>query len=199
MVFRPHDLLWLSSRDALQGELPEWAARWHPALPVVMRRDSDAQRRVPVGIRGPARHQRAAAWTEASAAVRRLTPEALIDFLPDTAYRLLPPVQSALRLAQKAWPWGWGITGSVGYALATGEPVIHAGSDLDLLIRAPEQPAAAELQRWQRFCASLPCRVDTQVETRSGGFALAEWLRDNRAMLKTNHGPVLTADPWEEP
>ncbi|MEY8772143.1 MULTISPECIES: malonate decarboxylase holo-ACP synthase [Erwinia] len=199
MDVRPHDLLWLSDREALQGDLPEWVAYWQPALPLVVRRDRDAQGRIPVGVRGPARHQRAAGWVDAAAVVRVLSPEALIDRLPHTPFYTLPPVQAALRLAQADWPWAWGVTGSLGYALATGEAVMHAGSDLDLLIRAPEPPAASALQRWQSLCASLPCRADTQLETRLGGFALAEWLRDGKVLLKTDGGPFLTAAPWETP
>jgi len=42
----------------------------------------------------------------------------------------------------------------------------------------------------------LPCRADTQIETPLGGFALTEWLREGRALLKTARGPRLVADPW---
>ncbi|MXG36341.1 phosphoribosyl-dephospho-CoA transferase, partial [Escherichia coli] len=40
------------------------------------------------------------------------------------------------------------------------------------------------------------CRADTQVDTPEGGFALAEWLRDGKTLLKTQCGPRLVADPW---
>ncbi|MFP2008500.1 phosphoribosyl-dephospho-CoA transferase MdcG domain-containing protein [Klebsiella pneumoniae] len=39
-------------------------------------------------------------------------------------------------------------------------------------------------------------RADTQVETPYGAFALNEWLRDGRALLKTSRGARLTATPW---
>ncbi len=59
---------------------------------------------------------------------------------------------------------GWGVTGSTGYALATEIPVLHAASDLDLLIRAP-QPLDREalLLEWQTrwpnsHAALIPCR-----------------------------------------
>ena len=44
--------------------------------------------------------------------------------------------------------------------------------------------------------AKAPCRLDIQVDTGAGGFALAEYVRGGRVMLKTAHGPVLVADPW---
>ncbi|WP_368761082.1 phosphoribosyl-dephospho-CoA transferase MdcG domain-containing protein, partial [Klebsiella quasipneumoniae] len=52
------------------------------------------------------------------------------------------------------------------------------------------------LLEWQSRVAKLPCRADTQVETPYGAFALNEWLRDGRALLKTSHGARLTTAPW---
>jgi phosphoribosyl-dephospho-CoA transferase len=52
--------------------------------------------------------------------------------------------------------------------------------------------ALAEVQRHPA------CRIDIQIETGHGAFALAEWARDGgRVMLKTNDGPLLCANPWE--
>lgn len=53
------------------------------------------------------------------------------------------------------WPWGWGVTGSTGYALATEIPVLHAASDLDLLIRAPQPLDREALLEWQTRVAQL--------------------------------------------
>ncbi|WLS79605.1 malonate decarboxylase holo-ACP synthase [Erwinia pyri] len=201
MVFtlRAHDLLWLASANHLQGELPEWvSSQWRSALPLVVRRDQDAAGRIPVGIRGLRRDQRAAAWVSADTVRRCVTPESLSEseLLLGSPFVSLPPVQAAIQLAQQRWSWQWGITGSVGYALATEVPVMHAGSDLDLVLRCDEAVAENELASWQQFTRQLPCRVDTQVETPQGAFALAEWLREGRVMLKTNRGPRLTAQPW---
>lgn len=79
-----------------------------------------------------------------------------------------------------------GITGSTGYALATGIPVIHADSDLDLLIRAPRTVSPEAFTDWQAQLNRALCRADTQVDTPEGGFALAEWLRDGKTLLKRN-------------
>lgn len=198
-TLRPHDLLWLSAHDALEGVSEPWVAEiWHAGLPVVVRRDVDASGRIPVGVRGLRRDQRAAGWVRPERVNRVVSPEQLIapQELLRSPFISQPPVQLALQLAQLNWPWIWGVTGSTAYALATGIPVIHATSDLDLLIRAPQPLAQAELQRWQQQISGGLCRADTQVETPNGGFALAEWLRDGRVMLKTNHGPRLVSDPW---
>lgn len=198
-TLRPHDLIWLTARDALDGITVSWVDDvWHTGLPVVVRRDVDAQGRIPVGVRGMRRDQRAAGWVRPESVIRVVAPDDLVE--PQTLLRSpfisQPPVQVALQLAQQTWPWTWGVTGSVGYALATGIPVIHAQSDLDLLIRAPQPLASAQLERWQQSLTTVLCRADTQLETPYGGFALAEWLRDGKVLLKTSRGPCLVRDPW---
>ncbi|MDR9892592.1 malonate decarboxylase holo-ACP synthase [Pseudenterobacter timonensis] len=198
-TYRPHDLIWLNARDALEGITESWVDEvWHTGLPVVVRRDVDGDNRIPVGVRGLKRHQRAAGWVKPDAVVRVVSPEALgaAPLLLRSPFISQPPVQVALQLAQQVWPWTWGITGSTGYALATGIPVIHAASDLDLLIRAPQPLARDALVVWQDALENALCRVDTQVDTPAGGFALAEWLRDGKTLLKTSRGPRLETDPW---
>jgi phosphoribosyl-dephospho-CoA transferase len=66
-----------------------------------------------------------------------VTPEALVERerLLRSPFVTQPPVQAAISDTSVAVAWG--ITGSTGYALATEIPVLHADSDLDLLIRAP--------------------------------------------------------------
>jgi len=52
-TLRPHDLIWLTARDALEGITESWVdAAWHAGLPVVVRRDVDNEGRIPVGVRG---------------------------------------------------------------------------------------------------------------------------------------------------
>lgn len=197
---RPHDLLWLASREGLEGIDAPWVeSQWRPTLPVVVRRDVDPAGRIPVGVRGMRRDQRAAGWVAVDQIVRAVTPESLgeLPVLLASPFVSQPPVQVAIQLAQQRWPWQWGITGSTGYALATQVPVLHADSDLDLLIRAPQPLDREALTNWQRRLSASPlCRVDTQIETPNGGFALAEWLRDEHVLLKTNQGPRRVSDPW---
>jgi phosphoribosyl-dephospho-CoA transferase len=114
---------------------------------VVVRRDVDNVQAVsPSAYAALRRDQRAAGWVNAAnvdaGGFTRRSLSVTADLLR-SPFVTQPPVQVALQLAQQAWPWGWGVTGSTGYALATGIPVIHADSDLDLLvIRAPEPLSA---------------------------------------------------------
>ncbi|WP_413721580.1 malonate decarboxylase holo-ACP synthase [Sodalis sp. RH24] len=201
---RPHDLLWIDNPQRLiwRQAAPAWAAALGlAALPLVVRRDSDPSgERVPVGLRGALRSQRAAAWVPADAVTHVVTPEMLIARLlsaaPPDAQAL--PVMRALRLlAAKHWPWPWGVTGSCGYMLATGLPVSRPDSDLDLLIRCPHPVAPGDFAALLNLLPSLPCRTDIQLETPQGGCALTEWLRGGRVMVKTARGPILTDNPWD--
>ena len=77
---RPHDLLWLNHASALEAIAEPWVAQqWRAALPVVVRRDVDNQARIPVGVRGMKREQRAAGWVQAHNIVRCVTPEMLVE------------------------------------------------------------------------------------------------------------------------
>jgi phosphoribosyl-dephospho-CoA transferase len=191
LTLRPHDLIWLNARDALEGIAESWVDEiWHTGLPVVVRRDVDESGRIPVGVRGLRRDRRAAGWVKPEAVTRVCTPESLVDpqVLLRSPFISQPPLQAALLLAQRAWPWRWGIGGSTGYALATGIPAIHAASDLDLLIRAPEVLPREPLAQWQQRLSGGLCRADTQVETPRGAFALAEWLRGWQSTVKNFAG-----------
>ena len=95
---RPHDLLWLTDRSALQGVTESWVDTvWHAGLPVVVRRDVDEQGRIPVGVRGLRRDQRAPGWVDAQQVVRIVTPEQLTDAqaLVSSPFISAPPVQVA--------------------------------------------------------------------------------------------------------
>lgn len=93
---RPHDLVWLNHASALEDIAEPWVAQqWRAALPVVVRRDVDDQARVPVGVRGMKREQRAAGWVQARNIVRSVTPEMLVEreALLCSPFVSQPPVQ----------------------------------------------------------------------------------------------------------
>ena len=95
-TLRPHDLVWLADRRALEGVTEAWVEEiWHPGLPVVVRRDVNPNGRVPVGIRGLKREQRAAAWVAPEHVIRVVSPEELVDTqtLVRSPFITQPPVQ----------------------------------------------------------------------------------------------------------
>jgi phosphoribosyl-dephospho-CoA transferase len=94
-------------------------------------------------------------------------------------------------------PIAWGVTGGVGFALASGFDVLRPDSDLDLLLRVPSPHDAAVLGEVGQWLERTPARVDAQIETPGGAFALMEWLRTGGpVLLKTARGPLLVDDAW---
>ena len=199
MQYRPHDLLWLNSEPVFTQQTDWLHQHWSLALPVVVRRDWRDDGAIPVGIRGKGRGQRAAGWVMPEQVVGYLPPETLATpaHIANSPFARQAPLRAAAQLCQHNWPWVWGITGSSGFALATGQAVLHRDSDLDLLIRAPVAIPREQLFAWQQAVSQLACRADTQVETPCGGFSLNEWLRDGRVLLKTSTGPRNTQHPWQ--
>jgi phosphoribosyl-dephospho-CoA transferase len=205
-AFFPHDLLWVADWQALHADapLPPWASLdWLARAPVVVRREQvDDRKIVPVGLRGWERSQRLGAYLDRSAVLRLIRPEMLVQ---DVAWRRqpqferFPAIVALSRLAPSLNASGlcWGPSGGVGYALASGLPVLHADSDLDLLVRS-ETPLTPDQTRLLRATLSgHGCRIDMQVDTGHGGFTFAEWIRESgRVLLKTGMGPFLTGNPW---
>jgi phosphoribosyl-dephospho-CoA transferase len=204
---RPHDLLWASGPDDIRSiaKVPSWASReWLLQAPVVVRREAVSEAGVvPVGLRGRARNERFAAYVSHEHIVRRVTPEALAegrawhtnaalgDVLCVQALSRIAPELDRLRLT-------WGITGSVGFALASGVSTLRQDSDLDLLLRSPKSLPRDEARALLALLQASPAaRIDMQIDTGHGGFALAEWAGlTDRVLMKTAHGPVLVSDPW---
>ncbi|SDR95334.1 malonate decarboxylase holo-ACP synthase [Pseudomonas oryzae] len=195
-----HDLLWGLSAAQLDAAAPDWAREVLAAgLPVVVRRGPAPQGQVAVGVRGRGREQRHACWMPLAAISRRVAPEQLTgggagqDAWPALrALAWLAPQLDALDLV-------WGVTGGVGYQLASGAPVLHGNSDLDLLLRAPQPLARGAAAELLGLLDRALCRVDLQLETPLGAIALSEWAGPApQVLLKTEQGPRLVRDPWQE-
>ena len=229
IIYQPHDLLWFSTPTALgpatATPVPEWATGGDiTTRPVVVRRDlRDPYGRLPVGLRGPQRHQRLAAWLSPDTITRHVRPEDLATQRPwinsqpphilarhtaDTRQpaRLdtLPALRALDYLAPRLDSFGfpWGPTGSVGYTLATSHMACNAKSDLDLIIHVNTPLSAGDARHLGHWLDQAPGRVDVQVDTGDGAFAFNEWRHNPRNMLlKTSHGPVNIAlhrgeTPW---
>lgn len=182
--------------------MPAWLAE----APVVVRRATLADpAQVPVGLRGMTRSERCAASLAACEVVRVVTPEAIAHSVARSS-RLhesaLACLQALVRLAPAldAMPLAWGVTGGVGFSLASGVDVLRADSDLDLILRAPLAADGKALLAVAWLLRELDARVDVQVQTPLGAFALQEWLRTGGpVLLKTSRGPLLTDDAWSRP
>lgn len=198
-AFLPHDLLWGMAPSALPEDAPDWVIEvLSLGHPVVVRRQTLAQGRVAVGVRGPAREQRFATCMSTADIHRRVSPEQLVDFVGTgalwpalQALEQVKPVMSSLDLV-------WGISGSAGFELASGVSALHRSSDLDLILRTPrfvERRWAAELVEALEVAV---CRVDVQLQLPQGAIALREWAgTSEQVLLKTSRSAELVGNPWQ--
>ena len=74
-------------------------------------------------------------------------------------------------------------------------------SDLDLVIYAPHTVLPDEVRCFWNVLDVAPARIDVRLETPAGGFSLEEYVRggQDRVLLRTPTGPILTDDPWRPP
>ena len=193
----PHDLLWGLPASALPVDAPAWVFEvvglGHP---VVVRRARVAAGLVAVGVRGRSRDQRYATHMKLDEVQRRVRPEALNAMTPDADWPALRALQQ-VRPLMEALGLPWGVAGSAGFELASGVPVLHAGSDLDLILRTPNFMDRQHAARLVEQLAGAVCRIDLQLQTPLGAVALREWAGPSRqVLLKTEDGARLVDNPW---
>ncbi|WP_434709194.1 malonate decarboxylase holo-ACP synthase [Pseudomonas sp. R1-1] len=193
-----HDLLWGMIPAQLPADAPQWAIESLAAgQPVVVRRALSAGGLIAVGVRGLLREQRLAAFMRVDSIVRRVSPEALCHV--DSARDL--PVMQALRQLRPMLDdcgWVWGVSGSVGFELASGFAAMHAASDLDLILRAAQPITRQQARALVAFFDRAACRVDMQLQTPFGAVALREWASGSaRLLLKNAQQAQLVVDPWQ--
>ena len=193
----PHDLLWGLPAAALPIDAPAWVFEavglGHP---VVVRRARVAAGLVAVGVRGRSRDQRYATHMALDDVQRRVRPEELIAITPDADWPSLRNLQQ-IRTVMNALGLPWGVAGGAGFELASGVPVLHAGSDLDLILRAPDFLDRRHAADLLEQLASAACRIDLQVQTPFGAVALREWAGSSRqVLLKADDGARLVNNPW---
>ena len=202
-----HDLIRLREPIALimDAAVPAWV---EPALVrapwVVVRRGHVRDDMIPVGVRGPARHERFAAVLVVAEITDRLAPEELTDPRYAIARRRMDeaPALAALSrvghiLASRGHRWGTG--GSVGFEIATGVATATCSSDLDLILRQKHRLGLDEAIELRAVLAeaAAPARVDVLLETPRGGVSLADLAAmPARLLVRTPDGPRLLADPW---
>ncbi|WP_392561477.1 malonate decarboxylase holo-ACP synthase [Orbus sturtevantii] len=200
MNINAHDLLWISRDDALviDGDLPEWFIQQDITLdPVVVRREALPVDWIPIGIRGITRSQRLAAKVRYADITKRITPEEVIrDYQHNIKRSSFAALDALQCLIDINMAWQWGVTGSTAYQLVTDRIVMNEQSDLDLLFRCPCAKNRDSFIQLSELLSSLPCKIDAQIETPQGAFALKEYVRDNNVMLKTPYGPIMTKNPW---
>nr|WP_314263061.1 malonate decarboxylase holo-ACP synthase [uncultured Moellerella sp.] len=204
MLLNPHDFVWINdiSEISSQQPLPDWVeTQWNRKLPLIVRRERSSDGKIAVGIRGIKRSQRVSVWIDKSAITHMMNVESLVSNpieLQRSMFIALPPVQVLLLIAQEKWPWKWGVTGSCAYSLATDIQSMYSDCDLDVVIRCPKRQEKTDFAPFAIKANTSLCLIDVKVETPKGGFSLSEWFKNDKVILNTPKGQVLTDDPWDE-
>ena len=198
-----HDLILLRSETAVTS------TEGRPACPylnlnqrpwVVVRRGRISDGLIPVGVRGPQRHERCAGFTGLSEVLETRRPDQLRLALAEDSRRTLQAFRTLSYLESHLLgvEMSWGPGGSVGYELASGVPAVHANSDLDFILFAHKKLDRTKAQDLWRMISSAPGKVDVLVETPCCGFSLEEFVTTShrKILLRTNDGRVLGSDPW---
>ena len=191
-----HDLLWGMTSAHAPADAPAWVlAALGAGQPVVVRRAIAQPGHVAVGVRGRLREQRFAAEMPLALVQRRVMPEALREVISP---RDLPALRALVQLRPVLAQKDWGVSGSAGFELATGLEALHASSDLDLILRAPELLERRDAADLQAILDTADCVVDLQLQTPFGAVALREWAGSSRrVLLKAASGAHLVIDPWQ--
>lgn len=193
-----HDIVSINQADLKGLELPEWYEKSDKIYGTVRRAKSINDGYIPLGLRGKQRNQRFAFEVPAAIIQEIFHPFEIInrDSFRTEEVKNYEVYKQYLTAQEMLSEIKWGVGGSLGFELVTGEPTIKSTSDFDLLIYAN---AANELpkeiiEEHSEFFEML----DTQVITKRGGFALKEYLinQTGKILLKTDEGPLLTTQIW---
>jgi len=201
----PHDLLQISSVEDLSGDnLPVWAKTVFPnSLTVVVRRSEILNKQIPVGIRGVKREQRFATYIEETAIKNIITPYELVNAKAwervSEARKELPAIKALPFVADVLQGYNWGISGSVGFELATETESAKTTSDLDLIWKPNHSINKKTAQSLLKDLNQFGVHADLQVIQHNNGFSLEEYANSSSSiMMKTLGDPILVEDPWIE-
>lgn len=203
VAVEPHDLLQIASlRELFANDLPEWATAIFPkSLTVVVRRSPILNDQIPVGIRGQKREQRFATYINRTAIQKIVTPYDLIknkawnDLSEDR--KKLPAIIALPAVAKILKTYRWGISGSVGFELATKSKTAKLSSDLDLVWQPDTSLSKNEAKSLLKELNQFDVHVDLQVIQGNNGFSLEEYANSKSTiMVKTLYDPILVKDPW---
>jgi phosphoribosyl-dephospho-CoA transferase len=203
---RVHDFILLRSVEVETACLaePAWVA---PALLrtpwAVTRREPAPKGKVAVGVRGTAREERWGGFLELSQVALTKKPSQLRSSLVHDSRRTIPAFK-ALTFVETVLAHtnlDWGPAGSIGFELATGNPVATEESDLDVVLFAWQRVDVVTARHIWLALAASPVKVDLRIETPFCGFSLEEYARSEstKILIRMPSGRRLVEDPWALP
>jgi phosphoribosyl-dephospho-CoA transferase len=170
---------------------------------VVVRRAPAPHGKLAVGVRGAARDQRWDGFIELSQVALTKKPSQLRCCLARDCRRMIPALKALafIEAVLAQMDLDWGPAGSVGFELATGNPVATEESDRDVVLFASRRIDAVTARDLWLSLAASPARIDLRVETPVCGFSLEEYARteSTKILIRMPSGHRLVEDPWVLP
>lgn len=203
----PHDLLTITLEKDELLSFPKWAQLklTEFQMVIITRQKPLSKDGVVVGVRGNQRNQRFAFEVDKQRIQKRVTPyEALEQFkfnqLPESRKDF--PVFQALRNIQdkQLLSSNFGITGSAGYEIVTGDMMVKETSDLDLVLNVAHQISLNELKKLWENVNQFSVHADVQLVNADRGFSLEEFVQQNgrSVLIKSGSGPFISNNPWND-
>ncbi|AVK62098.1 malonate decarboxylase holo-ACP synthase [Lactobacillus sp. CBA3605] len=201
----PHTIIRLVAPTDFEGSvpIPSWVPAALQQMPVVVVRRGPQLNGIPVGVRGPQRNQRWAGWLKGPINMaQQISPEQLVTtkaWQMITPNRQQLPVFQALPAIASIMSLPWGLGGSAGFELATGQAAVKPTSDLDLIMPAQHPLTVSAAQQLLQALNQFGVHVDVQLVAGQNGFSLEEYAqqRTTTVLLKTAQGPQLVTNPWQ--
>ncbi len=204
-IVYPHDIVKVKEGVSLDTLfLPQWALeRWHRSPYQVIRRAIARDNEIPIGIRGTSRGERFGSsipmhWVEAVIRPQDLVVNQAWDhwIRADQFPEMLTTIEVMSDILTDI---EWGIGGSLGYELTTGQATITDNSDLDIILYPLQKFSRECANKWLNVSDYCAKKVDLQVQTEKGAFHLVEYALGNRQiLLKKIDGYTLIEDVWGE-
>src|SRR5699024_1538915 len=203
----PHDLLKISFEKDELSAFPKWDQLKLTEFQtvIVTRQKPLSKNGVVVGVRGNQRNQRFAFEINKQMIQKRVTPyEALEHFrfnqLPESRKDF--PVFQALRNTQdkQLLSSNFGITGSAGYEIVTGDMMVKETSDLDLILKVNHRIPFDKLKKLWENLNQFSVHADVQLVNDDRGFSLEEFVQQNgkQVLMKSGTGPFISNCPWSD-
>lgn len=196
MEIKVHDIVQFESIDHLEKiiPIPDWV-KDAPASKNygVVRRMPITNQIVPIGLRGNTREQRFGTFIHERNIIQIITPNSLVERMEQFKNERYFPTLNMIKEAFQQLNLVWGLTGSIGFEIATSIKVTTPNSDIDLCLYQEEIQRELLLEIGN-FLETLDTRVDVQVEIPSmGAFLLNDYLHNEESgfIVRTPFGPHL--------
>ena len=203
----PHDLLTITLEKDELSSFPEWAQLKLTEFQtvIVTRQKPLSKNKIVVGVRGNQRNQRFAFEINKQRIQKRVTPyEALEQFkfnrLPESrkgfpVFQVLRSIQGKHFLSAD-----FGITGSAGYEIVTGDMMVKETSDLDLILKVDHRIPFDKLKKLWENLNQFSVHADVQLVHADRGFSLEEFVQQNgkQVLIKSGTGPFISNAPWND-